>query len=174
MEKECFKCKIVKPLTDFYVHKQMKDGHLNKCKNCTKNDVRGNTIENSKNPEYKENERKRGRMKYKRLYQGITKRKNPIYNIRYIEKYPEKNTIRYISKNIKNPDKTLQKHHWSYNIEDALNVIWLTAKQHKKAHRFIIYDQERKMYRRYDNNLLLDSFELHNQFIIDCINNKED
>lgn len=32
--KKCFKCGAFKCLKDFYKHKQMKDGHLNKCKSC--------------------------------------------------------------------------------------------------------------------------------------------
>lgn len=40
--KPCIACGVTKPLTEFYKHKQMADGHLNKCKNCVKVAVRAN------------------------------------------------------------------------------------------------------------------------------------
>ena len=47
--KRCFRCQVVKPLSDFYAHAAMKDGHINKCAECTKADVRRHRDENGYN-----------------------------------------------------------------------------------------------------------------------------
>lgn len=56
-EKTCFKCRVTKPITEFYAHPQMWDGRLNKCKECTKRDVSENYRANIHH--YVEYERKR-------------------------------------------------------------------------------------------------------------------
>lgn len=43
--KKCFKCGETKELNMFYEHKQMADGYLNKCMECTKKDVKGSNYD---------------------------------------------------------------------------------------------------------------------------------
>lgn len=156
----------------FYLHKQMGDGYLNKCKECAKKDVSLKYKENCSNPDYIIAERKRGRNKYKRLYIGLGKSK-PDANLRYFEKFPEKKKASSVCSKLI-IEKGMEKHHWSYNEEHFKDIIPLIKKNHMKAHRFIIYDPERKMYRSVKDMLLLDTKEKHLKFISDCIKNEED
>ena len=55
--KRCFRCQVVKPLSDFYAHAAMKDGHINKCAECTKADVRRHRDENVEQARAKDRER---------------------------------------------------------------------------------------------------------------------
>lgn len=171
--KICFKCGINKPLEEFYKHKMMLDGHLNKCKDCAKMDVKERYDEKILEPEFIEKERKRGREKYRRLYVGTGKAK-PENNIRYALKFPEKVQAQSMSASLKKPFDNAEKHHWSYNAEHFKCVIWITKQQHKKAHRFIEYDTESRMYKRKDTGELLSTKEQHQAFINYCIENLED
>ena len=36
MERKCYRCKVTKPLSDFYKDKRRKQGHHYECKECTK------------------------------------------------------------------------------------------------------------------------------------------
>jgi len=171
--KECFKCKEIKPLDDFYKHPQMPDGRVNKCKECNKKDVLENYKKNILNPDFIVKERKRGREKHQRLYSG-TNKVNKVTLRNWQNKYPEKVIANNKSQHMQKPFDGAEKHHWSYNEKHYRDVIWLSKKEHMKAHRFIIYDQEQMMYRRTDNNELLYTKEFHENYIKYKILNEED
>lgn len=163
--KSCFKCGQVKLLTDFYTHKRMKDGHLNKCKECTKKDVSERYKVLAQNEYWVESERKRGRTKYRRLYVGKTvssdTRKKRTAN--YIKNYPEKYKA-HIKCQRMGKISGYHLHHWSYRDEYQTDVIQMEVEAHYLLHRHIKYDPTSKFYRT-NSGELLDSKEKHLHFI---------
>ena len=153
--KKCFKCGETKPLSHFYKHSQMRDGHLNKCKTCTKIDVSKHRIDNL---EYvQEYDRERGRDKTSERTLKIRARakmpknleKSRIVKKKSADKYPEKMKCRqYLNNAIRDQriirptlcefcgeNCTPQGHHSSYSKAMALVVTWLCTACHGKIHR---------------------------------------
>tara|TARA_R110002153_G_scaffold23901_1_gene76798 strand:- start:3964 stop:4521 length:558 start_codon:yes stop_codon:yes gene_type:complete len=147
-QKECIICGESKKLSAFYKHKGMADGHINKCIICNKKYSKERDKRLRNDPEWVEKEKSRGREKYHRL--GC---KKPTYEMkkitmeRYKEKYPEKIRAKNKTQRIKVKVKGNNLHHWSYNKEHYKDVIELSVKDHNTIHRYIVYDQERMMYR---------------------------
>lgn len=171
--KICIRCKKEKKLSEFYVHKQMKDGHLNKCIDCCKEQAKDREKELRQNPEYIINERSRGRDKYKRLYTGS----KPTSQIKaksmanYLSKFPEKYLSRNKSQRLKAIYSGNNLHHWNYGKGFEKDVIELRPKLHYLAHRFMVYDQERMMYRTLQGELL-DTKQRHYDYILNIFRTK--
>jgi len=174
LKKVCFKCLDEKLLTDFYKHKQMGDGHLNKCKTCTKKDTKERTEIIVSTPEGLEKERERHREKYYRLgykekHKPSPEKKKEIMD-KHKLKYPEKYKAKCLSGHLIPSVKGNHLHHWNYNIEFAKDVIELDPKAHAKIHRFIRYDKKTFMYKDL-NGVLLDTKEKHKYLLFNILNN---
>jgi hypothetical protein len=166
--KHCKNCGVDKPITEFYLSKE--GWPAPKCKECHKAFQRERRIILLKDPSWVEKEKDRTRRKIKKkIYNPEQRAKSGLL---YIQRYPEKYEAKKAVQRLKASIKGNEVHHWSYNKEHHKDTIELSPKDHKKAHRFIVYDQERMMYRRFDTNELLNTKDSHEEFILDCIRNK--
>lgn len=135
--KTCFKCGVEKPLSEFYRHPQMGDGHLGKCKACTRRDVYLNRL--AKIDHYQEYDRKRFAETWHRR----------ICSASWLHSDREANREKHVARSAvihairdgrlrRGPCEVcgcveVQGHHDDYS--KPLEVRWLCVKHHFEAHR---------------------------------------
>ena len=135
----CFKCHILKPLSDFYRHLAMANGHLGKCKECNKKDTQANY--RNRKDQYKVYYANRGKTE-----------KRKAWNLNNQKKVRARHPLKYhchsITSGAINRGKLLKQsceicdsslrveaHHESYY--EPLNVKWLCMKHHRELHKKI-------------------------------------
>jgi len=146
--KTCFKCSRELPLSDFYVHPQMGDGHLNKCKACTKKDTADRVAVKRLDIEWLAKETVRLREKANRLG-----RLHP-------EQGAARRAVRTLGKS-----RDAHWHHWSYRTEHRLDVLRMHPKDHRALHEHLKYDEVAMVFRVRYTGELLDTREKHEAFI---------
>lgn len=148
MEKKCFKCGKIKPLSEFYKHKQMSDGHVNKCKECNKTDVQENYQKNKTYYKLYDLQRNRERKEYIRKKNKAYLELNKEKIIKNKAKWAKENKHKVgaqIKVRLAIKSGTIKKepceicgklkveaHHKDYT--KPLDVTWLCNKHHNEEH----------------------------------------
>lgn len=179
-EKVCFKCNILKPLSDFYKHKKMGDGHLNKCKSCTKKDTHNHREDNLERVrEYDRNrpnkiERCEKQKEYAKTEKGkdVSAKGRNNYRYKYIDRYKAKvlfgNALR--DGKVTRPDRcqhcnvecVQQGHHNDYS--KPLDVVWVCVLCHTDFHNRVkelerVYEKENSIKIQDNSTLILEVAE---------------
>ena len=142
--KKCFKCRALKPITEFYKHKAMADGHLNKCKSCTKQDVIKHRAENDSVREY---DRRRYQRPERKAYQQSNVKRWRAENP---EKYKAQTAVgnavrdgRLVKGDVCErcgAEDHIHAHHSDYS--KPLEVEWLCARCHHVGHSEVAFEGE--------------------------------
>lgn len=147
--KICFKCKVEKTLDEYYKHSQMSDGHLNKCKECTKKDTKARIEKNYE--EVKAYDKQRANLPHRvALRQAYAKtdrgrerarvggkawvKRNPIKRFALTELYKAlmRGDVKKLPCCVCEKPKS-EAHHEDYT--KPLDVIWYCKKHHMDRHK---------------------------------------
>lgn len=147
-KKACLGCGQHKPLSEFYTHARMADGHLNKCKDCVKKRIYQHRADNIE--EVRAYDRKRGdqpdRLAAHRAYAQTERGKERLAagNKAWIDRNQEKRQCHITFGNALRDGKIqpqpceecgaeAEAHHEDYS--KPLEVQWLCMEHHKALHK---------------------------------------
>lgn len=131
--KRCFRCDRILQIDQFYKHPRTKDGRSNKCKDCTKSEVRQNR--RKKIEYYRQYDRQRGSRQTHEYHKDLRERRPEAYRARYAVS----NAIRdgRLTKKREcehcGDSGYIHGHHDDYS--KPLDVIWLCVPCHKNRHK---------------------------------------
>jgi len=136
--KVCFKCGNRKSLDMFYVHKQMADGHLNKCKMCAKID--STKHRNGNIDKIRQYDIDRSKLPHRKILAAKCLRKfrneNPLAVAAHDKVARAIKAGKLIRPNkcslCKTKGKVLGHHH---DYKKPLDVTWLCQPCHKQVHK---------------------------------------
>lgn len=135
--KECFKCNVTKPLSEFYKHKMMADGYLNKCKDCHKKDVASHREKNIE--KIRAYDRARANLPHRKLMHNEITTK---WKLEHPDRRKAQRLLLYaVKKGVVKPHpcwvcgEKAEAHHPDYS--SPLDVVWLCSPHHKQAHALI-------------------------------------
>jgi hypothetical protein len=146
--KTCKECGIEKSLSEYYAHKKMADGHLNKCKICVKIRISKHREVNLYRIKAYDKERAMFPERVKARKQYAKSNAGKIAKKKALEKYRIKHNQRnYAHIAVNNAlrdgkiekipclicgDEKVEGHHPDYSR--PLDVIWLCNKHHRETH----------------------------------------
>ena len=150
MEKLCRWCLLTKPISEFYKHPAMADGHLGKCKDCQKANTKA---ARERSPDYYRQydknranlpHRVQARAEYSKTEAG--KNSHNQSNKAWVSKHPNRRAASHILNNAIRDGKVARHpcfmcgakahaHHPDY--DRPLVVIWLCPKHHSETHLLV-------------------------------------
>ena len=149
--KTCFKCGATKPYTEFYKHKQMRDGFMGKCKSCAKSDTKKNREDNleyyqeyDRQRHYNNPERRAANHKASRKWRKENAARHVELTKAWAQRNPEKRKAHNAVANALRDGKmerkpcevcggeNVQAHHYDYS--KPLDVVWLCHAHHIQHH----------------------------------------
>lgn len=139
--KTCFKCGIEKPLSEFYRHPRMADGHVNKCKECNKLDNLKNR--RSKEEYYRNYDCQRAKLPHRKEKSLlIGKRRNAqvdgymaAHNA--VARALKRGLLERQPCQMCGTTNHVHAHHDDYSL--PLEVMWLCPVHHRARHEFLAY-----------------------------------